>query len=125
MIIERKYVSFYRLSVSDPKAKEIFEGTIKNNINDPQWAQHLIDHHYSRGTMVYGATMDYCIPRFDIIKEGYEALDKVEPYDNGWDVTDARRVDIVDKGEDYIDIHLIKVFDGEEFIIKVDRIYNE
>ena len=125
MIIERKYVSFYELSQSDVKAKAIFEGTIKKYIQDADEAQRLIDYHYSERTMVYGAEMGYCIPHFDEIVLGFEKLDKEVPYDNRFDVTDTTAINIVDQGEDYIEVHLVKRFDGEEFIIKVQRITNE
>ena len=125
MIIERKYVSFFVLSQTDEKAKKIFEGTIKKYITDKKEAQHLIDHHYSWRTMVYGAVMDYCIPHFDEIVLGFEQLDKECPYDNGLDVTDATSAKIVDSGDNYIVLHLVKVFYGEEFIIKVQKITNE
>ena len=124
MIIERKYVSFYVLSYTDEKAKMIFEGTIKKYITDAEEAQRLINYHYSERTMVYGAEMGYCIPHFDEIVFGFEKLDKESPYDNRFDITDTNEVIIADKGDDYIELHLIHRFDGEEFIIKVQRIEN-
>lgn len=125
MIIERKYVSFYTLSQTDEKAKTIFEGTIRKHIKDADEAQRLIDYHYSERTMVYGAEMGYCIPHFDEIVFGFEKLDKEYPYDNGFNVTDANEVNFGDYGEEYIELHLVKRFDGEKFIIKVQRIENE
>ena len=125
MIIERKYVSFYVLSYTDEKAKMIFEGTIKKYISNPEEAQRLIDYHYSERTMVYGAEMGYCIPHFDEIVHGFEKLDKESPYDNGFNVTDANGVNFGECGENYIVLHLVKRFDGEEFIIKIQRIENE
>lgn len=82
-------------------------------------------YHYSNRTMVYGAEMGYCIPHFDEIVQGFKVLDKENPYDNGFDVTDTNEVIIADKSDDYIELHLIKRFDGEEYIIKVQRITNE
>lgn len=52
-------------------------------------------------------------------------MDKHSPYDNGFDVTDANEVIIADKTDEYIELHLLRRFDGEEFIIKVQRITNE
>ena len=125
MKIERRYVSFFVLSQRDEQAKEIFEGTIKKYISNIEEAQYLIDYHYSNRTMVYGAEMGYCIPHFDEIVQGFESLDKHSPYDNGFDVTDVNEVIIADKTDEYIELHLLRRFDGEEFIIKVQRITNE
>lgn len=125
MIIERKYVSFFVLSQTDEQAKNVFEGTIKKYASDAEEAQRLIDYHYSNRTMVYGAEMGYCIPHFDEIVRGFEVLDEEYPYDNGFDATDTNEVIIADKSDDYIELHLIKRFDGEEYIIKVQRIINE
>lgn len=113
------------LSQTDPKARDIFENTIKKYISNDDEARRLIDYHYSSRTMVYGAEMGYCIPHFDEIKKGFEKLDKTQPYDNGFKVTDTTKIDIVDENERYIKIHLVKVFDGEEYIIKVQKIYNK
>lgn len=107
------------------KLKRFFEGTIKKYISNIEEAQYLIDYHYSNRTMVYGADMGYCIPHFDEIVQGFERLDKHFPYDNGFDVTDANEVIIADKTDEYIELHLLRRFDGEEFIIKVQRITNE
>lgn len=125
MRIERKYVSFFVLSQTDEQAKKVFEGTIKKYTSDAEEAQRLIDYHYSHRTMVYGAEMGYCIPHFDEIVRGFEVLDEENPYDNGFDVTDTNEVIITGKSDDYIELHLIKRFDGEEYIIKVQRITNE
>ena len=135
MIIERKYVSFYQLSKTDPKAREIFEGTIKKYIKEIEAANHLIEHHYSCRTMVYGAGMGYCIPHFDEIVDGFELLDSEFPYDNGLEITDANKVEIVkntkgydwdsDDGKDYIELHFIQRFHDEEYIIKAMKVYKE
>lgn len=125
MRIERKYVSFFVLSQTDEQAKKVFEGTIKKYTADAEEAQRLIDYHYSNRTMVYGAKMGYCIPHFDEIVRGFKVLDEENPYDNGFDVTDTNEVIITDKSDDYIELHLIKRVDGEEYIIKVQRITNE
>lgn len=121
MFIERKYVSFFVLSQTDEQAKKVFEGTIKKYVSDADEAQRLIDYHYSNRTMVYGAEMGYCIPHFDEIVRDFEVLDKEYPYDNGFDVTDTNEVIIADKSDDYIELHLIKRFDGEEYIVKVQK----
>lgn len=123
MFIKRKYVSFFVLSQTDEQAKKIFEGTIKKYVSDADEAQRLIDYHYSNRTMVYGADMGYCIPHFDEIVRGFEVLDEESPYDNGFDITDTNEVIIADKSDDYIELHLIKRFDGEEYIVKVQKIY--
>lgn len=125
MRIERKYVSFFVLSQTDEQAKNVFEGTIKKYAADAEEAQRLIDYHYSNRTMVYGAEMGYCIPHFDEIVRGLEVLDDEYPYDNGFDATDTNEVIIADKGDNYIELHLIKRFDGEEYIINIQRIANE
>ena len=123
MFIKRKYVSFFVLSQTDEQAKKIFEGTIKKYVSDADESQRLIDYHYSNRTMVYGADMGYCIPHFDEIVRGFEVLDEESPYDNGFDITDTNEVIIADKSDDYIELHLIKRFDGEEYIVKVQKIY--
>ena len=125
MKIERKYVSFFMLSQTDEQAKKVFEGTIKKYVSDAEESQRLIDSHYSNRTMIYGAEMGYCIPHFDEIVRGFELLDEEYPYDNGFDATDANEVIIADKSDDFIELHLIKRFDGEEYIINVQRITNE
>lgn len=122
MFIKRKYVSFFVLSQTDEQAKKVFEGTIKKYVPVADEAQRLIDYHYSNCTMVYGADMGYCIPHFDEIVRGFEVLDDESPYDNGFDITDTNEVIIADKSDDYIELHLIKRFDGEEYIVKVQKI---
>lgn len=124
MIIERKYVSFYELSIKDIKSKEIFEGTIKKAMSKEQ-AEHLINHHYTHRTMVYGATMDYCIPDFDKIINGFEELDKIYPYDNGLNITDVNQVDIVEIDKSSITLHLKYRFYDETYIVKVLKVNNE
>ncbi len=121
MFIERKYVSFFVLSQTDEQAKKVFEGTIKKYVSDADEAQKLIDYHYSNRTMVYGAEMGYCIPHFDEIVRDFEVLDKEYPYDNGFDITDTNEVIIADKSDDYIELHLIKRFDGKKYIVKVQK----
>ena len=124
MIIKRKYVTFYELSRTDPQAKDIFESTIKNAL-PLEAAEHLINCHYSNRTMVYGATMDYCIPDFDKIVAGFELLDKQYPYDNGFNISDVNQVDIAESGRNHVTLHLKYRLYDEIYIVKVLRVNNK
>lgn len=118
MIIERKYVSFNVLINTDEQAKEIFI-TAFNNSYPPEERQRVFE--TLSPLCLYEREMSWCFSKLGDIIDGFSKLDEENPYDNGFSYGDVNDVDIVYKSDDELVIHLIHKFEGEKYIVKVQK----
>lgn len=122
MIIERKFVKFGILCERDPKAKEIFmkafNESYREEVKEEMWANLYYQCLYERD-------MAWCFGKIADVIDGFELLDKSEPYDNGLTFDDITSVEIAEKEEDFLILNLLNIFYGEKQIVKRIKIDNK
>lgn len=118
MIIERKYVKFLTLINTDEKAKEIFMSAFNESYSpdDRQRVFEILSHQ-----CLYEKEMGWCFSKLGKVIDGFEKLDIENPYDNGFSYNDVNDVEIAFKDDNELIIHLIHRFDGEKYIVKVQK----
>lgn len=94
MIIERKYVPFGLLCERDPKSKEVFDNALNKSYREEDrdriWT--MLYHQ-----CLYEKDMGWCFYYLNDVIEGFELLDKSNPYDNEYTLDDVNEVEIVEK----------------------------
>lgn len=78
MKIKREYVTLGKLYESDPLSKENLKKAFKSagGMKSEIWKKNT-------QTRLFNANMGCCIPNIGDIVDGFEALDKTDPFDNG------------------------------------------
>ena len=117
MIVSRRYVPFVWLFDRDPQSKSILETAYARSKMSKREQKKHWDMLCAYRVSVNTAEMGMCIPEFAYIISEFDRLDKEYPYDNGFNMCDVNRVDIVDQSSDAIHLRLYNVFDGDEHII--------
>lgn len=103
MIIERKYVPLGILCEKDEKANEIYNRAFEYSNLQQEEIERIIE--YNEPYCLYDRDIGCGIPNFAEIKEEFERLDEVHPFDNGFTYDDIRDIDILYKDE--FGIHLL------------------
>ena len=112
MIISRRYVPFVWLFDRDPYSREVLEkaySTMPDEERENHWRLMC-----SARISINTAEMGSCIPNLGYIREEFERLDHIHPYDNGLSLENANKIYLEDQLEEAIHIRLANVFDGEE-----------
>lgn len=118
LIIERKYVKFLTLINTDIKAKELFMSAFNESYppEDRQRVFEMLAHQ-----CLYQREMGWCFSKLGDVIDGFQMLDKENPYDNGFSYSDVNDLEIAFKDDEELIIHLIHRFDGEKYIVKVQK----
>ena len=116
MIIERKYVPFCMLFHRDKEAWAIFEKAFNESypVEDRERVWPML-----MSQCLYQRDMGWCFGKLIDVIEGFEKLDKENPYDNGLSYKDVNETRIVSGGEDGLVLHLICRFDGIYNIVQI------
>ena len=131
MIIERKYEYLSRLVQLEPKVDELYKKACTYD-DSKGYDHHLYEHNLNYRPFELG--MGSCIKLNDLLNGLFE-LDIKEPYDNGLSLNDVNSIQIIDRSyrarEDWnsedetpawILYAFIRIFDGVEHIVKIEKI---
>lgn len=122
MLIERQYVRFIDLIRTDEKSKGIFMSAFnKSYAHETEERKEEIFESLTKQCL-YQRVMSWCFNGLGEVIDGFEGLDKSDPYDNGFDFSDVKEVDIVEKNEESVKLHLLNICDGVERIVAVREI---
>lgn len=97
MIIERKYVPLGILCEKDEKANEIYNRAFEYSDLEQEEIERIIE--YNKLECLYDRDIGCGIPNFAEIKEEFEKLDEVDPFDNDLTYEDVREIEILYKDE--------------------------
>ena len=117
MIISRRYVPFCFLYNRDAFSKKVIEKAYSETSMTKAEKENHWNTMCCNRISVDNADMGCCIPNFGYIKEEFERLDKEFPYDNGFALSDANKLYMIDWSDNAIQIQLNNCFDGEEQIV--------
>ena len=122
MIIERQYVPFGILCERDSKSKEIFMKAFNDSYSKAERERIWL---ILSQQCLYEKDIGWAFRKLGDVIEGFEMLDKIHPYDNGYTLDDVDEVEIIEKQEEYINLHLINKSYDKKFIVKNIKIYNK
>jgi hypothetical protein len=131
MIIERKYEYLSRLVRLEPKVDELYKKACTYD-DSKGYDHHLYEHNLNYRP--FELKMGSCIKLNDLLNGLFE-LDIKEPYDNGFSLNDVNTIQMIDRSyramEDWnsedetpawILYAFMRIFDGVEHIVKVEKI---
>lgn len=123
MIIKREYVPFWKLKLDDKEAGDIFDKAFNESFADYDEKEEL----YQRfmNLSLYQREMSWAFHKIGDLVEGFEKLDKKKPYDNGFDLSDVNKVEIVMKNEESLTLHLMNKFEDTELIVKIVEVKSD
>ena len=121
MIIERKYVTFAKLCESDPLSKDIIERVFNESYSDYKRDEIWESLKY---LCLYQRDMSWAMCKIGELLDGFDKLDKSNPYDNGYTFDDVNDAEIVYKDENSVVIHLLNKYYDNLNIVKVVEIKN-
>ena len=92
MIIGREYVTFKELILREDKGGKLFTKLCKKSYPPDMWEKAYI---MLSDYALYQRDMGWAFCKIRELIEGFEKLDKEEPYETGYEMCDARSADIL------------------------------
>ena len=125
MIIKREYVRFIDLINSDKKAKEVFIKAFESSYKGETKERKEEIFGMLSTQCLYQRDMGWCFKNIGDLIQGFEKLDIEEPYNNGMTFSNVNKLEIVEREDDRLVLHLINIFDGEERIVAIKELEAE
>ena len=117
MVIERKYVSLYRIMLRDPAGWNVIKQAYAAVGMDQKEVDKNLEYLINDRVSIATAQMGCGIPDIEFVRQEFERLDAEEPYDNGLTFADVTRVVVMGATNEKISLCLIADFDGDSEIV--------
>lgn len=92
MIISREYIPFRELIAKHDKAGTLFTELCKKAYPEDMWAEAFLN---LSDYALYQREMSWAFRGIGQLIEGFRKLDEEEPYDTGYELSDAQSADIL------------------------------
>ena len=95
MIIKRKYVSLKKLYMTDPASKSLIDEAFKPDPGKENGYEDSLE--ANRRTTMFNIPFGWwaSIPHLEMLREGFEELDKTHPYDSGKSYKDVDHAEVL------------------------------
>ena len=122
MIISREYVTFRRLVDGGDPGGKLFMELFKKSYPPKRWDE---IYEMLADQCLYQREMGWAFADLGDVIEGFEKLDKEQPYDNGFTFDDVWEGEVLYRDEAAVTMLLINKSWGAKSVVKVVEITNE
>ncbi len=119
MIVNRQYIPFTTLFHRDVESRLVLEKAFADSNLSEKDKERIWKNMFEHMLSINTASLGSGIPNFGYIKTEFERLDKEQPYDSGYSLSDINEISILERTDDFIKLELIHYSQGIDNIVGI------